>query len=66
LRHVRRELLFLSMKGPAMKQSQLNRAVARATGENLDTIQRRGFSFVRMNVPIRVLRLQRRPMPKKR
>jgi len=47
-----------------MNQSQLNRAVARATGENLDTIQRRGFSFVRLNGPIRILRRQRRPVPK--
>ena len=28
-----------------MTQARLNRAVARATGESLDTIQRRGFSI---------------------
>ena len=28
-----------------MNQSQLDRAVARATGESLDTISRRGFSI---------------------
>jgi hypothetical protein len=31
-----------------MSQSQLDSAVARATGENLETIQRRGFSPVRL------------------
>lgn len=48
-----------------MTQAQLERAVARATGENLDTIQRRGFSFVRLHSPVRLLfRRQRRRAPK--
>ena len=39
-----------------MSQSQLDCAVARATGENLQTIQRRGFS----PLPSRLHRARRR------
>ena len=34
-----------------MTQSQLNRAVSRATGEDFDVIERRGFSLVDEDAP---------------
>lgn len=43
-----------------MTQSQIDRAVARATGESVELIQRRGFSLHSMPVPLRRLR-RRRP-----
>ena len=39
--------VFAIEKGIDMTQSQINRAVARATGESLGTIVRRGFSIER-------------------
>ena len=35
-----------------MTQTQLNRAVSRATGEDFDLISRRGFSFVDGDPPL--------------
>jgi hypothetical protein len=36
-----------------MTQHQLNRAVARATGETVETIRNRGFIFIACPKPIR-------------
>ena len=51
-----------------MKQSVLNRAVARATGESVDRIQRMGFGLVRtgsahpaVTSPVRRTNLRCRP-----
>jgi hypothetical protein len=43
-----------------MTQSQIDRAVARATGESVGLIQRRGFSLQNVPVPLRRYR-RRRP-----
>jgi hypothetical protein len=43
-----------------MTQSQIDRAVARATGESVGLIQRRGFSLHNLPVPLRRYR-RRRP-----
>jgi hypothetical protein len=40
-----------SSKGRYMTQSRLYRAVARATGESLDTIRSLGFSIVKPDAP---------------
>lgn len=45
-----------------MTQSQIDRAVARATGESVGLIQRRGFSLHSLPVP---LRRQRRRRPRR-
>jgi hypothetical protein len=37
--------IFIHPKENLMTQHQLDRAVARATGETVETIQHRGFSF---------------------
>lgn len=46
-----------------MTQHQLDRAVARATGETVETIQRRGFRFVPMPRRNRHWRPRRRHSP---
>lgn len=45
-----------------MTQSQIDRAVARATGESVGIIQRRGFSLHSVPIP---LRRQRRRRPRR-
>lgn len=52
-----------------MTQSQIDRAVARATGESVDLIQRRGFSLQSLPIPQRRQRRRRQrrspaPLPK--
>lgn len=42
-----------------MTQSQIDRAVARATGESVGLIQRRGFSLQNLPVPLRRHRRRR-------
>jgi hypothetical protein len=56
-------------KGFVMTQSQIDRAVARATGESVDLIQRRGFSLHCLPIPQRRQRRRRQrrspaPLPK--
>jgi hypothetical protein len=47
------------LKGPTMTQTQVNRAVARVTGESVETIQGRGFTFYPA-IPRRCSRRRRR------
>jgi hypothetical protein len=39
-------LSFFFLEAPVMTQADLNRAVAAATGESVETIARQGFCFI--------------------